>query len=137
MQSAIGVVQLDKLDAILERKEELAGRLTATLEQIEGIQPPITRADRSHPYMLYTTTLDEDVDRDRLLADLRSDGIEAKVYFPPVHLQPIFAEHKASLPVTESLAGRMLSLPIHSRLQPDELDRVTDAVRSCLARQLS
>jgi perosamine synthetase len=131
MQAAIGVVQLDKLDAILERKRALACALTEGLEAVEGITPPSTAPERDHVFMLYTTLVESC--RDDLLIHLLGQGIEARVYFPPAHRQPIFESRApADLPVTDWLADRMLSLPIHSRLTAGEVDEIVGEVEEGL-----
>ncbi len=129
--AAMGEVQLRKLPAILERKRSIAARLTSRLEGLEGISAPITRPDRDHVFMLYSAVVE--TGRDQVLAHLLAEGIEARLYFPPAHRQPIFADTTASLPVTDSLARSLLALPVHSRLTDHEVDEIGDAVERALA----
>jgi perosamine synthetase len=125
--AAIGSVQLEKLPAILGRKRDLAAALTDRLGEVPGVTPPVVRADRDHVFMLYTTLVDEG--RDALRDHLLSSGIEARLYFPPAHRQPVFADlEPVDLPVTDDLAARMLSLPIHAALTFDDLDVMVDAI---------
>ncbi|MEM9037002.1 MAG: aminotransferase class I/II-fold pyridoxal phosphate-dependent enzyme [Actinomycetota bacterium] len=125
--AAMGVAQLGKLDQILVRKRERAAWMSERLARIDGITPPLAQDDRQHVYMLYTTLVDGD--RDGLASALRADGIESRVYFPPAHLQPVFAGSPGDLPVTEATFARMLSLPMHSRLTDPELARIERVVR--------
>ena len=76
--------------------------------------------------MLYTCLVDEG--RDAVRDFLLRRGIEARVYFPPAHTQPIFGGQRGCLPETEEVARRMLSLPMHSRLTPAELSYIADTV---------
>lgn len=127
MQAAMGTVQLRKLDAILDRKRANDEYVRRALTGVTGLQLPIARTDRTHPYMLYTLKLDEnrrDQVRDRLL----EQAIEARVYFPPAHLQPIFRAHAVSLPRTEKVARQVLSIPFHSRLSHGDLDRIATSI---------
>jgi perosamine synthetase len=80
--------------------------------------------------MLYTCLVDRN--RDAVLTYLLQAGIEARIYFPPAHLQPIFSGHLQRLPVTEDVAAKMLSIPMHSRLQPDELAQIADAIEGAI-----
>jgi perosamine synthetase len=135
MQAAMGRVQLQKLPGVLERKRAAAARLGARLAAVPGIQPPIVRPDRDHVYMLYTVTLDDGLDRDRLLGHLLDAGIEARLYFPPAHQQHIFATNGAvDLPNTEWAAAQAISLPLHARLSDAELDEIADLVEAWVAR---
>lgn len=128
MQAAIGVVQVGKLDAILERKRANAAWMTERLRSIDGVTPPAVRPDRDHVFMLYTLTVRRG--RDALLQHLEDEGIEARVYFPPVHRQPIFADTSVDLPVTDDVTGRILSVPMHSRMSAGDLERVAAAIES-------
>ncbi len=132
MQAAIGRVQLRKLDAILARKRQNAAWMSDRLAQVPGIVPPYQLPHASSPYMLYTCLVQRN--RDAVLDHLLRAGIEARIYFPPAHLQPIFAGRGARLPVTEDVAARMLSIPMHSRLTADELARIADAVEEAVSR---
>jgi perosamine synthetase len=135
MQAAIGRVQLRKLDAILARKRARAGWMSRRLAGVAGITPPHQLPHASSTHMLYTCLVEGDrARRDAVLDHLLRAGIEARVYFPPAHLQPIFAGQRGQLPVTEAVAARMISLPMHSRLTPGELAEIADAVEEAISR---
>jgi len=135
MQAAMGRVQLSKLDGILARKRELAARLDQGLAKIAGVQPPVVRPDRDHVYMLYTVRFSGGTPVRDAVARLAAErGIETRVYFPPAHRQPVFSGVPSDLPVTDDVAGRILSLPAHSRLAVDEVDRIVEAVRDAVTR---
>jgi perosamine synthetase len=135
MQAAMGRVQLAKLPTLLERKRAAAFHVEQRLALVDGICAPIVRADRDHVYMLYTTTIDVAAARDGLMAHLREVGVEAKLYFPPAHRQPVFATNGAApdLPVTEWAAAYALSLPLHTRLTVDDLEEICDLVEGFFA----
>lgn len=133
MQAAIGRAQLRKLDAILMRKRANADWMSRRLEHVPGITPPYQLPHATSPHMLYTCLIAGD--RDVVLEHLARTGIEARVYFPPVHLQPIFAGKHRRLPVTEAVAARMISIPMHSRLTPGELSRIADAMEEAISRK--
>jgi perosamine synthetase len=126
LQAAIGRVQLGRLDEIIERKRSLAVRLGAALAPLDGIHPPVERSDRSHVYMLYTTVVEDG--RDELASRLHAAGIEARLYFPPAHTQPIFADEGVDLPVTEWAGEHLLSLPLHARLSDASIEEIATAV---------
>lgn len=130
MQAAMGIVQLGRLDGILKRKRANADVLLPLLEEIPGVRGPITKSDRTHVYMLFTLLVD--AGRDALLDALSAERIEAKLYFPPAHLQQVFEGVDADLPVTEDLARRMLSVPFHSRLTHEDLLRIASVLRTAL-----
>jgi perosamine synthetase len=135
MQAAMGRAQVAKLDGILARKRSVARCLDEGLRAVPGVQPPVVRADRDHVYMLYTVKFSGGTAvRDQVVATAAERGIETRVYFPPAHRQPVFAGVEADLPVTDDLAGRILSLPAHSRLTPAEVDDILAAVAEGVRR---
>lgn len=132
MQAAIGRVQLSKLDGILETKRQHADAMDRQLTGVRGVRLPVVKGDRTHPFMLYSLLIDHR--RDEVLEALISDGIEARVYFPPAHTQPVFA-HLApqDLPVTQELGQRLLSVPLHAKLAQGDLTTIANAVRRHMA----
>jgi perosamine synthetase len=131
MQAAMGLVQLGKLDRILERKRRNADLLAELLADIPDVVLPVTRPDRTHVYMLYTVKMPTGK-RDPVRESLLAEGIEARLYFPPAHLQRVFRDSDCTLPVTEQLNDQLLSLPFHSLLREAELEEVARMVRNAV-----
>jgi dTDP-4-amino-4,6-dideoxygalactose transaminase len=73
-------------------------------------------------------------DRDGLSAHLREQGVPSAVYYPiPIHKQGVYSVYPTApggLPETEAKAGRVISLPMHAYLTPDDQDQVIAAVRA-------
>ena len=128
LHAAIGVCQIPRLASILETKRANARLLADLFEGVSDVRVPTELANRDHPYTLYTLTLPSEL-RERVASALSREGIETRVYFPPAHKQPIFAAHRVGpLPVTESLAERILSIPFHWRLSRAELAEIAEIV---------
>lgn len=141
--SAIGRVQLGRLPGDRERRRELAGRYHALLHEVPGVTVPFAsfRGDSAHHLM--AVVLPPGVPRHEVQAALKAAGVQTSVHYPPTHLlsyyrdtvaerrDPATPEHR--LPVTEALAGSLLSLPLHSRMTVDDVEYVvghlTEAVR--------
>jgi perosamine synthetase len=136
LQAAMGIVQLGKLDEILVRKRRNAEWMRERLGSMANVRPPAEMPDREHVYMLFTLLVNR---RDYVLDRLLAAGIEARVYFPPVHRQPIFSGGVWRLPVTDAVSRRMLSIPFHSLLTHEELDEIACALEEATlqTRQLS
>jgi perosamine synthetase len=128
--SAVGCCQMDRLDGILARKRANARLLAERLGDIEGITLPATPADREHPFMIYTLQVEPDL-RPRITGALDAAGIEWRIYFPPAHRQPVFADlPDPGLAVTDAAAERILSIPFHSKLTSDDLGLIADTIRA-------
>lgn len=133
MQAAIGRVQLRKLDAILARKRAKASWMSQRLKRVDGITPPFQLPHATSTHMLYTCLVEKN--RDAVLERLLRAGIEARIYFPPAHLQPIFTEQRRRLPVTETIASKVLSIPMHSRLSSHELSEIADVIEESVGHE--
>lgn len=129
IQAAIGTVQLGKLDGILARKQHNARLMHERLSGIPGVILPTTLADRTHTYMLYTLQISHE--RDLLLHRMNDLGIEARIYFPPAHLQQAVRRlhlPRPSVPTTEEVARRIMSVPFHASLTGEELNEVIECI---------
>lgn len=135
MQAAVGLVQLSKLERMVERRRELAARYQQALAGVPGlrcVQDPEYGTSNyqsfwvevGHPFPL---------DREQLLAKLAEDGISARRGIMASHLQPAYAGHSGytiPLPVTERLTANTLILPLYHDLSEAEQDRVIASVLS-------
>jgi dTDP-4-amino-4,6-dideoxygalactose transaminase len=127
LQAAILLAKLDVFDAELLRRKAIAARYDEGLADVVAV--PRTPLGRSHAYALYTIRVS---DRDRVKTRLAELGIGTGLFYRlALHQHPAFKDFDGRcLPVSEQLAGEVLSLPIHPDLTDDEIDRVIAAVRS-------
>ena len=131
--AALGIAQLEKIDEIIQMRREKAGYMTQRLSQIEGITLPSVSDNSFHVYQLYTIRVKgEKEQRDSLMNHLNQDGIMAKVYFHPVHLSQFYRERfgyqGGELPMTEKIAGQVLTLPMYPTLTKEEIDYIADEI---------
>ncbi len=118
MQAAIGRVQLPHLRDWNARRRENALFYGTELEGIQGLVTPLELAGRGHVWHQYTVRVPGR--RDAVLERVRDAGVGAEVYYPiPAHRQASFHD-PSSLPVSERLAGEVLSVPVHPSLTDDE-----------------
>lgn len=130
--SALGCSQLDRIGTIIEGRQKAAKQLTTGLKSISGVQPHSSLNNATHVYQLYTVELSQSIERGEVIATLEEQGIASKIYWDPgVHRTKYYREYKHTvpeLPVTESVTGRVLSLPIHPNLTSKETKRIVAAV---------
>lgn len=129
LQAAILRIKLQKLDAWLERRREIAGIYDTAFEGT-CVKTPVVHKDNVHTYHQYTIAVE---DRNGLLQHLNDNGIAARVYYPvPLHLQPCYkglGYSAGSLPVTENASERVLSLPVYPELTREQIDYIIERVR--------
>lgn len=127
IQAALGLAQLEKLEAWTEQRIANAALLTARLQ--EGVQVPVVRPGYRHVYHQYTIRVSGN--RSTWLQALAERGIGTAVHYPcPIHQQPFYRERGFAtvLPVAEATAKQILSLPVHPALSEQELATITREV---------
>jgi len=133
LQAAILLAKLPGFPAELESRERLAAHYDARLSKHALL--PIRQEGKSSTWAQYSILLE---DRDRVAASLAEAGIPTAIYYPtPLHLQPAYAEFgagSASLPVSESLSRRILSLPMHPDMDDATADRICDTLIRAIDR---
>ena len=132
VQAAIGLVQLQKLDAMIARRRELAARYDALLQGVLGLTPVRDPAHGTSNFQSYWVQLDEafPVGRDDLLAALAEAGVSARRGIMASHLEPAYTGHpSAPLPVTERISRDSLILPLFHTMTEAQQDRVVAALR--------
>ena len=126
-QAALGMSQLGRVDAMLDRRREIAKRYDEafTGTSVTTIVPP---ANVGHAYHLYVIQVD---DRKGLYDALRTRNIMAQVHYIPVHLMPYYRQFgwkPGDFPNAERYYARCLSLPMFPTLTNDEQNYVIAAV---------
>ena len=95
---------------------------------MEGVKVPARQSNSTHVFHQYTLLI-EDVDRESLKKYLELAGIPCMVYYPlPLHKQEAFKSERykdGDFPVAETLCNCVLSLPMHTELEEDQLSHIT------------
>ena len=138
VSAALGLAQLEKLDAILELRAEVAARYGKLVEPLEGVEVPLPDdADHLRSWFVYVVRLADELDRNAVMARLAEEGIASKPYLPSIHLQPYWRERfgtgEGMYPVSENASRHSLALPFHTRLTAGEQERVVDALSAAVA----
>ena len=128
LQAAILRVKLQYIDRFNAQRRTNAHYYSARLAAA-GATPPLEDGKGVHVYHQYTVLTDR---REALQQALTQAGCASAVYYPiPLHRQTVFAPACArlSLPVSEDVASRVLSLPIYPELTEVQMDRVITAIK--------
>ena len=141
MTAALGIAQIKKVDKIIKMRQENAQYMNGKLSKIGGITVPNFPNDFFNVYQMYTIIVkDGEKVRNDLMKYLSENGIGTKVYFHPVHLTQFYKKEfgykEGDLPITEKMAGQVLSLPMYPDLSYEEIDYVVDTIRSFYSQKL-
>lgn len=128
LSGALGLVQLQRLDGILERRKEVENYYEDHILSFEGIKPPYLAPDVDEAhwllYLVHLGTRFSRSSRDAIIQDLATEQIEAMAYCHPLHLQRFYGNlgyRKGDFFVTEKLSDRAVALPFHNHISEDQV----------------
>jgi len=136
---AIGLAQLERLDAMLAGRARAATAYRNALAGIDGLELPCEDADGDRRgWFVFVVQLPRDADRDATIRALRERGVQSKPYLPAIHLmsyyRQTFGHREGEFPVCEDVAARSVALPFFPELTDSQIERVAIALRAVLGR---
>jgi UDP-2-acetamido-2-deoxy-ribo-hexuluronate aminotransferase len=129
LQAAVLLSKLEVFPAELDRRREIARRYSEALSDIVTV--PLLANNFDSAFALYTIQV---ANRDQVRERLSGEAIGSGLFYRlALHQHPAFKQFDGRhLPVSEKLAGNVLSLPLHADLRDNEVERVIAAVRSAV-----
>mgnify|MGYP000353545849 FL=1 len=145
IQAAVLDAKLPKLDAYNKARQSAARKYNAAFKNHENISTPKagngceTICDNCDCHVFHQYTLKiQNADRDALAAHLQEKGIPCGVYYPiPLHKQKAYVDDRyndADFTVTNALIDEVISLPMHTELDDDQIDFITSTVIDFLSK---
>jgi len=136
---ALGLTQLEHLDAMLAARARVASWYGEALAGIEELELPCPEAGGARRgWFVYVVQLPRGVDRDDTVRALAERGVPSKPYFPAIHLMSFYRERfghrEGEFPVCEDVAARSIALPFHPELSEGQVGRVAGALTEILAQ---
>jgi dTDP-4-amino-4,6-dideoxygalactose transaminase len=135
INSALGIVQLAKLERLRDRRQEIAAMYTEAFAGLSGITIPEIRPDRETCWHLYVIKVDN---RDEVIKRLKDRGISSSVHFIPVHMHPYYRDRygyrEEDYPVANQVFRESISLPIYPDLTDEEVQYVIETVAELVGK---
>jgi UDP-2-acetamido-2-deoxy-ribo-hexuluronate aminotransferase len=132
LQAGILSVKLKHLNEYTTRRNEVATYYDKKLADIKQLHLPYRASYSTHAFHQYTIKV-EGVDRDELKLYLEKCGVPSMIYYPvPLHLQKAYKQagiERGAFPITEKLSKTVLSLPIHTEMNEEQLDYICTIIR--------
>lgn len=133
IQAAVLDVKLKYLDEYAAERNDAANFYDEAFAEVEGLQPPVREKNSTHVFHQYTLRV-KNGRRDELKKYLAENGVPSNIYYPlPLNEQKAFAEFvpdSLHLPITKMLCKEVLSLPIHTEMNEDLLNRIAKPVKA-------
>ena len=131
IQAALGASQLQRIEAMIERRHQIADRYDTELSGLE-LDLPLRLPGRRSAMHLYCIQVP---DRRRVYDALREQGLGVNVHYIPVHLQPYYRKlgfRPGDFPVSESFYRSALSIPMYSGLCDEDQSKVIRAIQGVI-----
>jgi dTDP-4-amino-4,6-dideoxygalactose transaminase len=133
LQAAVLNVKLKYLIEYERRRNEVATFYDRELSSVPFLRVPFRASNTSHVFHQYTVKT-IGIDRDRFKQYLEGKGIPTMIYYPvPLHLQKAYSKPEyppGSFKVTEQLSKTVISLPIHTEMNLDQLSYICEAIKA-------
>jgi dTDP-4-amino-4,6-dideoxygalactose transaminase len=137
IQAAVLRIKLRELDHYIDARRKVADHYDQFLSQFEGVTVPVRDKYSRHVFHQYTLQLNG-IDRDALHGFLASKDVPSMIYYPvPAHRQKMFASFgsgETNLPLTDWLTERVISLPIHTEMEQEQLDHICNSIAEFLKK---
>ena len=142
MNAALGLVQLQRLDAMQARRAEIIAQYQEALAEVdELLELPTVYPDIDHAWHLFAVRVRPErlrIGRDEVIQELTAAGIGTSVHFIPLHehsyYRDVLGVRASELPVATREWQRVISLPLYPDLTDDDVERVADSLRGILRR---
>ncbi len=140
IQAAIGLIQLKRLDKMIERREELIALYDVLLSDVRELTlPSMVSYPIRHARHLYTVIVDKEevgITRDEFTREMKERNIGTGLHFLAVHQLSFYKKHyplpDGSLPETEYISERIVSLPLYSGMKETDVQDVVFAIKDIL-----
>lgn len=142
IQAAIGLHQLPRLDAFIQRRTELAEQYNTAFNDLPELALPVYASyPQRHAWHLYTPLIRIEyltIDRDRFMAELKARNIGSGLHYKAIHHHAWYREHlpiaDAELPNASYASERILSLPLFPAMTDNDLHDVVTAVTDVIMK---
>jgi dTDP-4-amino-4,6-dideoxygalactose transaminase len=135
IQAAIGLVQLKKIDKMVDLRRNVANKLTVLFNKLD-VKAPIEKTGVRHAYYKYCVILPAYARKREFIVEMAKEGVSTGIlYDPPLH-KTLLAITKfgseATLPVSESICARAVSLPMYPEMTDNDINKIYNAADKVL-----
>ncbi len=138
MSAAMGLVQIQRIEELLRKREQVAQWYNERIDEIPGLHKPhIVETTTRMSWFVYVIRCDDHINRNGLIDKLKARGIPSRPYFTPIHLQSFYMDKfgckRGDLPLTEKAGDTFLALPFSGVMTEEQVDYVCEQMRASLS----
>ena len=150
LQAAIGIAQVERLDELLNARDNVAALYRERLTQLGAapagqdenhdlVLPCENNGEERRGWFVFVIQLPKETDRSAVISSLRDQEIASKAYLPCIHLLPPYRERfgfvGGEFPIAERVSERSLALPFFTSMTEGQVDRVCTALAEALGKR--
>jgi perosamine synthetase len=134
MSAALGLAQARRIGDLLQKRQRVAAWYQERLKGMEGMGLPVVAPfTTTASWFVFVIRVLPPWKRDSIIESLAAEGIPARKYFEPIHLQPFYRERfgyaPGDFPVTERLGDQSMAVPFSGRMTEEQVDLVCHSLR--------
>jgi dTDP-4-amino-4,6-dideoxygalactose transaminase len=139
IRSALGLAQLQKLEKNNLRRKQITERYRMGFRAggFDGFELPFDISIGKPSYHILPVLLPDSADRRAFMDTLRKAGIQTSIHYPPIHHFQYYRQFYPglSLPITEAVASREVTLPLYSSMRDEDVDYILQVASNALLNQ--
>lgn len=133
LHAAIGVSQINKIDEIRRTRQQTCKRYYEELSHLDWIIAPRGEFDNVNPFLYYIRVLNGQ--RDELREHMKKHGVDTGIHWQAGHSFSFFKDCRSgSLKVTDNIVEQIISLPLHSKMNENDIDQIIHSIISFKSR---
>lgn len=139
MRAALGLIQLEKLEAANANRKALAEHYHTLLKEVQQIQIPFKNlAHKTSAYHIYPILLSDTIDREKLFNSLKEKGIQASIHYPAIKSFTAYREELSNydVPNCDIISQRELTLPLYPTLTSAQVEIVVENLKAAIKEQV-
>lgn len=133
INAVIGSVQMDRLNEIIRKRNEVASKYNELLKKVKDVRIPYVSPNTTvMSWFVYVVRLSDKIDRDGVMEYLKRNGVACRPYFTPIHIQPYIKERfgyeEEDFPNTAAAGRCCIALPFFNDMNDEEIHYVVDVI---------
>lgn len=136
ISAALGIAQLERIEEMNARRQQVADMYLDRLKDVEGIILPTIDQRVKMSWFVFVIRFEPWIDRNIALETLMERGVACRPYFTAIHLQPFYKEmfdyKEGDFPVTERVASGTLAIPFFNKITVEQIDTVVAEIKRAI-----
>ncbi|NQT90515.1 MAG: DegT/DnrJ/EryC1/StrS family aminotransferase [Candidatus Omnitrophica bacterium] len=139
IRSAIGIVQLEKLEEANKKRRELDRAYREKLSSIKGVKLPFGKNPGTSAHHIMPVLLDKEINREEFMGYMKDKGIQTSIHYPAINRLDLYCNKlgydNVSLPITEAVAQQEVTLPLYPSMGNKAVGYVCDSIAAYFTRR--